>query len=447
MVTHPQNARLSIADEIQRHDDLLSLPQALTEILREVEKPNFNFDTLARIILKDPALTSRILKVANSSFYQRRTEIATVHQAVQILGVTTVKCLALSTSVFNAGKLDAAAGVNSRQLFAYILSVGAASEKIAQLVAFKNVEEVFIAGLLHEIGTLYLVHHHPEQYREMRKVYLQLHDLLEAERQVFGMDHCEAGYLLAKRWRLPQSVCDAIADHHSYGDLQPGVSVKSILRLACLLNEDMAATRFIELEDRLCRINQLAETMRLSKEQVDSISSSLLTWTLEAATYLNIDIGSIDEILTRANSELWRTYLMLENLFKQRQELSQKLLAEEHARGAIESKNIAIATLSHYVNNATMAVYGRSQLLRQVIKGRDVEKLQKLLPPSLDVIDKSIKKIVAVLAEIKDISPIDEVSFYNMSQAMKIDDRIERRLSEMEGDSGLVLPEIDSVSA
>jgi len=76
-----------------------------------------------------------------------------------------------------------------------------------------------------------------------------------------------------------------------------------------------------------------------------------------------------------------------------------------------------------------------------------VEKLQKLLPPSLDVIDRSIKKIVAVLAEIKDISPIDEVSFYNMSQAMKIDDRIERRLKEMEGESGLVLPEIESASA
>ncbi|MEW6051403.1 MAG: HDOD domain-containing protein [Candidatus Zixiibacteriota bacterium] len=440
------NTRLSVADEIQRHDDLLSLPQALTEILKEIEKPNFNFDSLAKIILKDPALTSRILKVANSSFYHRRTEITTVHQAVQILGVTTVKCLALSTSVFDAGRLDATTGVNSKQLFAYVLSVGAASEKIAQLVAFKDIEEVFIAGLLHEIGTLYFVHHHPQQYRQVRHTYEELHDLLKAEKVVFGLDHCEAGYLLAKRWRLPHSICEAISDHHSFGEVKPGPSVSNILRLACLLNEDMAATRFIELEDRLCRINQLASAMNLSKEKIDSISSSLLSWTVTTANYLNIDIGSIEEILTRANSELWRTYLMLENLFKQRQELSQKLLAEEHARGAIESKNIAIATLSHYVNNATMAVYGRSQLLRQVMTGGDAQKLQKLLPASLDVIDRSIKKIVAVLAEIKEISPIDEVSFYNMSQAMKIDDRIERRLTAMEHESGLVLPDVEQIS-
>jgi len=132
---------------------------------------------------------------------------------------------------------------------------------------------------------------------------------------------------------------------------------------------------------------------------------------------------------------------MVENLFKERQDLSRKLLKEERARGAMESKNIAIATLSHYLNNAAMAIYGRSQLMRMLHGKGDTEKIMKNFEGNLDVIDRSIKKITAVVQEIKDISPIDKVEFYNMSQALNIDDRIEKRLNEMESESSLVLPD------
>ncbi len=92
--------KISIVDQIRRDSDLLSLPQVLSEVLKEVGKEDFSANKLADIILKDPSLTSRVLKMSNSSFYQRFAEIKTVHQAISVLGATTVKCLALSTSVF-----------------------------------------------------------------------------------------------------------------------------------------------------------------------------------------------------------------------------------------------------------------------------------------------------------------------------------------------------------
>ena len=139
-------------------------------------------------------------------------------------------------------------------------------------------------------------------------------------------------------------------------------------------------------------------------------------------------------------------YLTVENLFKERQELSRKLLLEERAKGAIESKNIAMATLSHYLNNAAMAISGRSQILRMRVKKGESDGIVKDLPASLDVVDRSIKKIVAVLAEIGEISPIDEVEFLSTSKAMNIDDRLEKRMSEMAEQSVLVMPEEAEVS-
>ena len=92
--------RISIIENIRTNNKLLSLPQVLSEVLKEVGKEDSSPDSLARIILKDPSLTGRVLRLSNSSFYHRFSDIKTVNQAVSVLGVTTVKCLALSSSIF-----------------------------------------------------------------------------------------------------------------------------------------------------------------------------------------------------------------------------------------------------------------------------------------------------------------------------------------------------------
>ena len=433
-------SKIDIVDDIRRRDDLLSLPQALSEILREMSKPDFSADTLAKIILKDPSLTGQILKLANSSFYHRLSEVTTVNAAVQLLGVTTVKCLALSTSVFNAEQIEKETGLDSKAYFAQVLMVAAAAEKIAQKIEYKAPEEAMIAGLLHDIGTMMFLHHYPEVYRRVLTKKTRARNLLEAEIEAFGIDHAEAGYHLATKWRLPEQIIDAIRDHHSPADPNDN-PIKNILRLASLMASDTSSKYSEDIEDRLGKINEAARCLSLSKEEADAISVSLLSSTVNVAEYLGIDIGDHQEMLSRANQEIWCAYLTVENLFKERQELSRKLLMEERAKGAVESKNIAMATLSHYLNNAAMAISGRSQILRMRVKKGASDEIMKDLPASLDVVDRSIKKIVAVLAEIGEISPIDEVEFLNTSKAMNIDSRLEKRMNEMAKQSVLVMPE------
>lgn len=426
--------KIDILGQIRRNENLLSLPQVLSEVLEEVGKDDFTADSLARIILKDPSLTGRILKMANSPFYQRVAEIKTVHQAVSVLGVTTVKCLALSTSVFNPDKIAAASGVDPKEFFAYSLCIASASEKIARAVSNTSPEEAFIAGLLHDIGILFLLHHHPDEYARIVRKEVPAESLVDAEIAMFGIDHCEIGYHLAKTWRLPDYVTESIADHHKQRSGKATQVLQYILRLAVLLSSDRFSGFETDLVDRLQRINDLSARLSLGKAQVDEISSSLLAGTIGIAEYLGVDIGNIEEMLVRANQEIWKSYLTIENLFRERQELSKNLLLQAREKGAVESKNIAMATLSHYLNNATMAIYGRSQLLRMMLKKGETDRLLEKLEGDLEVVDRSIEKIVAVLEEMREISPIDQQKYYDMSRALNIDDRIEKRLAKMDAD-------------
>ncbi|MBI5266637.1 MAG: HDOD domain-containing protein [candidate division Zixibacteria bacterium] len=431
----------TVVRHIREGTDLMSLPQSLSDVLKETGNPNFNAESLSRLILRDPALTGRILRVANSSFYSRFANIKTVHQAVQLLGVNSVKCLALSTSIFRPEKIHQQTGIDAQALFSHFLTVAAGSDMIAKAIGHKNPEEAFVAGLLHDIGLMYLLETYPQQYRRVLQRQAELKSSLAAEVELFGLDHTEAGYHLATRWRLPEYICDAVRMHHRHSMAGEVNVVGRCVMLAILLAPGGYPGFIDEIEEKSRIRPELAASLGLSRPQTDAISVSMMRASMEIAAHMEIDIGSTEDILARANREIWQTYLTVENLYKERQELTAKLLAEERQKGALESKNIAISTLSHYLNNAAMAVYGRSQILRMVYERGDTESLIHRLPESLDVIDRSIKKIVAVVTEIKTISPIDHVKFLDTSQALNIDDRVERRLQIMEKESGLILPD------
>jgi HD-like signal output (HDOD) protein len=426
--------KFSIVEEIRGNSQLLSLPQTLSEILREVGKDDFSPDRLAAIVLKDPSLTGRILKLANSPFYARFNKITTVNQAVSMLGVTTVKCMALSTSVFHPEMIASKSGVDTKAFFTYVLSVASAAEKVAAAVEYRAPEEALIAGLLNEIGILFFLHHHPDRYRLIMQKQVPARSLEEAEIKVFGISHAEVGRHIAEAWRLPGNMLEAIGTHHERPNARDGNSLANIVRMAVLLTNDRFSGFEPCLETRLSLISQASKALGLSKDEADQVSSQVLAGTIEMAEYLGLDIGNIEEMLVSANQEIWKSYLIIENLFKERQELSRSLLEEERAKGAIESKNVAMATLSHYMNNAAMAIYGRSQLLRMMLEKGETERLVERLSGNLKVIDQSVRRIVAVMEEMKQISPIDEVAFHNMSEAMNIDDRISLRLESMTDD-------------
>ena len=426
--------RQSIIAQIQREENLLSLPQTLAEILKEVEKENVSTESICKIIKNDPALTSRILKMSNSTFYQRFSKTTTVHQAVSVLGITTVVCLALSSSVFRPEIIAKEAGINTTNFYTYILSVATCCERIAKELSLKASEEAFIIGLLNDVGMLFFLHHYPEQFKKVLNKKAECKSLAEAERAVFGIDHYEVSSLLVHRWKLPETIADSVGLQASNKSSEHVIKLQYILRLSMLMNSDRYSGFESTLEERLGEISRVSAVLNLTKQQLDNISTQLMSGTIEIAEHFGVDIGSVEELLIKANQEIWKAYLTIEHLFKVRQELSQQILKQEHERGALESENSSMATLFHYVNNSSMVIYGRSQMMRLNHKNGKTEKILENLERDLDAIDRSIQKIVAVLEEVKEITTSDHDKLSGSTDAINLDEKLTQRVGKMSRD-------------
>lgn len=423
--------KIRLLENIDSLKDLLSLPDTLVKVLEVVASEEASPEHIASIILKDPSLTARTLKLANSSYYRRATAIKTVHQAVMVLGANAVKCIALSVSVFSPPKGQAAEIDMFRQFYFHSLGVAILARAIAAKAGYPSIEEAFIAGLLHDLGKLHMMQRYPQQCLEINAQAEKGADIVELERKYFDVDHAELGSIIANRWRLPEALQRTIRRHHHTSD--PGSDeLTKIVMLSNMMAMVIQAPNLKLMERYSHVVWQISEELKLERDFLDSISFLLMEETVRAASNIGIDIGDTSELMNRANRELCKAYLLIEGLFKERQELSGKLLAEERSAGMMRSKSIAIATLSHYLNNVATAISGRVQLMQLSLDKNEVSDRNDKFQTSLKVIENSILKLLAVLAELKSLSRFDDVDFYNDSDALNIDERIKVRMQSIE---------------
>ena len=175
---------------------------------------------IAELISIDPALSAKLLRLVNSPFYSFAQRISTVTQAVVILGISSLRNIALSISVLDLFQ-------NRRRLRSYLprflehsLASGVAARFLAQETDYPLPEEAFMAGLLHDIGTLVLFECLPDLYPEvLNEATDRQVSLMETEVSMLGIHHARAGELLCRSWGLPRSLELAIR-HHGDPNLQ-----------------------------------------------------------------------------------------------------------------------------------------------------------------------------------------------------------------------------------
>jgi putative nucleotidyltransferase with HDIG domain len=174
---------------------------------------------LDRVIQLDPVLMGRVLKLINSAYYGLGTQVTSLARAIIMLGLNTVKNLALSTAVIdrfeNRGAFQA---LNMDGFWRHSLCVGVTAKLIARRrgVDPKSVEEYFAAGLLHDIGKIPLNNALAADYvRTMALSDRERVSLSAAEEAVLGINHSEAGLAIAEAWKLSGAIADSIAFHHS----------------------------------------------------------------------------------------------------------------------------------------------------------------------------------------------------------------------------------------
>lgn len=187
----------------------------LEEIETALQSPECSLVTLGEAIEKDPDLTARLLRLGNSSFYGFSSRLATVTEAISLIGIQQVQDLILASSIVEqfAGLRDDF--VNMESFWRHSLACGVGSRRLAMELRLPKPDKFFVAGLLHDVGRLVLFAEAPEMAERIFQVYQQENVLLqEAEVRVLGYDHQHVGEALLRHWKYPENLVQAVAYHH-----------------------------------------------------------------------------------------------------------------------------------------------------------------------------------------------------------------------------------------
>lgn len=195
--------------------ELVSLPEVIMRTVDLINDPDTSAAEIGQVISEDPGLTARLLKIVNSPFYGFPSRIDTVSRAITVIGTLELLDLILATSVVKAFRGVPTDLVDMDRFWEHSLYTGLVARILAGRMRAPNTERYFIAGLLHDIGSLAMYRQIPQQAAQVlqraRDDNMPLHQI---ERELLGFDHGEVGAELMSAWRLPEGLVVPIRFHH-----------------------------------------------------------------------------------------------------------------------------------------------------------------------------------------------------------------------------------------
>ncbi|MCP4212577.1 MAG: HDOD domain-containing protein [Halieaceae bacterium] len=260
---------------------LVSLPDVYLRLQETIEDPSHSREQLAEIIAYDPALSARVLRVANSSYYSFPREIETVSSAVGLIGEIELRNMVLATIVIGAMTALDYSGIDIEEFWSHSLRCGITARLLARLKRGHDPEILFLAGVLHDLGILVIYQREAALAGAVTRQINEQHQLRDqAEREILGFDHAEVGALLARAWDLSDALSELIRCHHQYQLARGDQEAAMILALANQLTN--AKTEAVEMSDisltnlmEKLEIDEsaLAEVVEASEQQYEEIRS------------------------------------------------------------------------------------------------------------------------------------------------------------------------------
>lgn len=197
-----------------------SLSTTVGKVMEICSRTDASPNELNKVISLDPVLTGQVLKLINSAYYSLVTKVTSLTRAITMLGMNTVKNMALSTAIIRTvSGTKKSRALPTTRFWAHTIGAGVSAKLIAGVndVPVMEREELFVAGLLHDLGKIPF----GDEYIEVLKVAKneQL-PLIEVERDMMGIDHQEVGLMIAEKWKLNEVITTCIGKHHNVEELE-----------------------------------------------------------------------------------------------------------------------------------------------------------------------------------------------------------------------------------
>ncbi len=195
---------------------LPSIPAIMIEVSRLLDNPASSTAAIAKIIGKDQGLATRLLSTANSALYGLPRKVSTLEFALLVIGYQDTKNIVVALSLMEAFKNKSDQYLNYSDVWIHAFMVAGTAKKLASELGMKNANELFVAGLLHDIGV-------PVIHKYMHSSFLSIINHLENSESSFydseiatlGLSHQEIGGFLAEKWNLPANLCEILKNHHT----------------------------------------------------------------------------------------------------------------------------------------------------------------------------------------------------------------------------------------
>ena len=306
---------------------LPSPPAIAVHILSTVQKEDFSLEDLEKIISTDPALTSKMLRLANSSFYGLPTKVSNINRALAVLGTNVIKNIALSFVIAADLRNEEKSFFDFDYFWRRSVTTAVAADLVFEAIGEKD-EDIFVTALLQDIGILVMFLCQGENYVKIlkRTGADRTVRLIEAERQDYKFDHQHFSALLLEDWGIPKSITEPMRFHHEPSLAPPEVSKKAaILDVANLLSviysDKKTAQNVRELQDKL------EGFFSLDSESTRVLLDKVATQSIEILKIFEIDPGDIkpySQMLQEANDELGKLNLTYEQLILELKESKEK---------------------------------------------------------------------------------------------------------------------------
>ena len=300
---------------IESNLQLPSPPAVAVNILNAVKNDEAPLTALGDVIAKDPALTAKMLKIANSGMFYRKGNISSIQRAMVTLGTDVIKNIALSFVITSDCRNTNGSGFDMDRFWQQSVATAVAAELLAREVKHLN-DHIFVAALLKDIGILVLSQTKGDIYNRLVTDMPDNGVLTEAENKLLGLNHCQVGYALLSRWNLPDNICEPIL-YHANPDQAPQENQKNAVilfyagQIASLCLDYGSTTTAPALQEKLDAY------FKISEQQTYNLLDETATRTNEIISFFDVkseDLVPYSTLLQQANAELTRINLSKEQM-------------------------------------------------------------------------------------------------------------------------------------